>query len=161
MGNMRGTRGQIDEGCRMTTKSVNGKPVYRRPWIWMAIGLTVAGVIYCVAQPTAERIAAHQSGTNISLVGSILVEEKPDIFDRESVKMALEKYKHDETVLLDGWGNPLVLYVSNTTPPSYLVMSYGRDGVRGGCCEKFVDSLDSDLVWRDGSWLQVYTSDSH
>lgn len=141
-------------------RSIVQKPRGRRPWIWVAIGFTFVGVLYCVAQPTADRIAAHESMTNISLVGSILVEENPDIFDHNSVMRALEHYKHDDTVLLDGWGNPLVLYVSNTDPPNYLIMSFGRDGTCGDCYEKFVDSLDSDLMWRDGSWLQVYTSES-
>ncbi len=139
----------IEEGARR-----------HRLWVWSAVGLTLGGVLYGIAQPTADRIAAHTSMTNISLVGSILVQENPDIFDRDSIGRALDEYKHDEAVLVDGWGNPLILYVSNTTPPSYLVMSLGRDGVRGGCCEKFTASLDSDLVWRDGAWLQVYTSES-
>ena len=135
-----------------------------RIWVWVASGLILIGVLYCIAQPfsdrVSDRISAHESMTNISLVGSILVEEDPDIFDRASILDALQEYQHDESVLLDGWGNPLVIYVTNTTPPSYMVVSYGRDGVIGGCCEKFVDDLDDDLVWRDGSWLQVYTSES-
>ena len=140
-------------------RSIVSKP--RRPWIWVwaAVGFSFLGVLFCVAQPTAERIAAHKSMTNISYVGSVLLVEKPDIFDEEAVLRALEKNNNDGSALVDGWGNPLVLYESNTDPPSYLVMSFGRDGIRGDCCEKFVDNLDSDLVWRDGDWLQVYNNE--
>jgi len=115
----------------------------------------VAGALYPFFAYTIERIHAKVSVTHVTTVGRLLVSEHPR--DYAALLHLIQKYRFDEQVLSDGWGNPLVIDFPDEASSSYVVRCLGRDGVRGSCCDKFVGSFDDDAVWADGKWLQVYS----
>jgi hypothetical protein len=91
----------------------------------------------------------------LDLMG-VLEAEEPQQLDPGSLRRILAKYNRLECAL-DAWGNPLIVEaVKNGWHPNYTVTSLGRDGRRGSCCQKFVESWDDDAVLSGKDWLQVW-----
>jgi hypothetical protein len=59
----------------------------------------------------------------------------------------------------DAWGNPFVVerLPSTSESPECRVISLGRDGNRGGCCQRNTGWLwDEDAVYSAGGWVQTW-----
>ena len=87
----------------------------------------------------------------------ILLQNHPGPCDSECLRGLAEAHGKSGS-LKDAWGSDLLIHMTTgpSSPPSYEVRSLGRDGLKGGCCTRWVDDLDEDAVIRDDTWLQLW-----
>lgn len=105
----------------------------------------------------AERLKAKMTLTRMRELEMVL-ETSPRPCDMDCLKALVEKYNKSE-ILTDGRGNMIqveLMEYSPPGPPIYLIKSFGRDGKKGNCCERWVEGLDEDVVLMNDAWLQVW-----
>jgi hypothetical protein len=86
----------------------------------------------------------------------VLDAEEPQRVDPEALRQLLAKY-HRLDWLEDGWGRPFLISRSqDRLHAKYTIISLGRDGRRGACCQRLVCSWDDDAVLAGKDWLQVW-----
>lgn len=104
-----------------------------------------------------QKLRAKTTVTRMKMLMGVLQAERPVDVTGPSVRPLLEKYNRTEC-LEDAWGRPFVIEreASGAGAPVYRVLSYGRDGRRGPCCQHWVADWDSDAVLRGDEWLQVW-----
>lgn len=77
----------------------------------------------------------------------------PVQLDENAAQEAVARYGQ-EYMLTDGWGHPLIVERGRS---GYVIISLGRDGVRGRCCRGSVErEWDADAVLEGRSWRQIW-----
>lgn len=129
--------------------------------------LLVPGIIIVALTGTAlreywkarEPLRAIVTETRMRELMDILNAEQPARVDPESLRPLLAK-KNRLDCGEDGWGNLLLIErrIRAGKEPLYVIVSLGRDGRRGTCCQKWVDDWNDDAVLAGKDWLQVWVN---
>ena len=100
-----------------------------------------------------QELLAKTTVTRMRMLMGVLDTEKPAaVAGPSDLRPLLEKYNRTEC-LEDAWGKPFVIEKEGN---GYRVISLGRDGQRGSCCQGRVADWDSDAVLLGDEWLQVW-----
>lgn len=118
----------------------------------LAWGLTTLAVY------VSNQAKAKTTVTTMVKLASVIETAKPATSSEAALRRAIAKLEVRSVGLDDGWGNRLdVSIVDEADEYSYTVRSFGRDGRRGGCCQRSVGrDWDADAVFADGEWLQSW-----
>lgn len=122
--------------------------------------MTLCGLsLMLYALTIRHKVHAKTTVTRMRDLMTLLKAEQPDKLDADSLTLILQKYNRSPISLKDGWGRPLIVErrTDHTGKSKYLVISLGRDGKRGACCQRRVPGdWDADAVLLDDEWLQVW-----
>jgi hypothetical protein len=124
----------------------------------LAAGIFMFGVIggARVYWSLREPLRAKTTTTNMIFLMGVLDSDQPEKVDSESIRSLLARGKRSYW-LKDDWGRPFVIERKEENgQPRYTIISLGRDGRRGSCCQKWVDNWDDDAVLSGKEWLQVW-----
>lgn len=103
----------------------------------------------------SDELDAKTTATQMREIVALL-QEGNDLCDINCLKTRMKAFSRED-LLIDAWGNEI--QVSTEKGPehfTYTVRSLGKDGVKGSCCEKWVDSFSDDAVLQNNQWLQVW-----
>jgi hypothetical protein len=135
--------------------------VKKRVLLGLALFLLGALLVVWIIQfalPTRQKLRAKVTTTRMRMLTGVLLAEQAERFDEATMRQMLRKYNRSEC-LKDGWGRLFLIERQNGPGDEtrYLIVSLGRDGRRGSCCEKWVhDDWDADAVLLGEEWLQVW-----
>ena len=131
----------------------------------LLLGSATLVIVLATAWATARGLAIRRSlqvkvtATRMVDLYQLIQAESPPAVNSVTVASILEKYHRPQEWAKDRWSNPL-LFERDSRTGKLVVISLGRDGKRGGCCQRWVTSLDDDAVYSGESWLQLWASTS-
>jgi hypothetical protein len=103
-----------------------------------------------------EPLRAKTTTVRMVYLMGILDSDEPAKVDTESIRSLLAREKR-LAWLRDDWGRPFVIERKEGNGQArYTIISLGRDGRRGSCCQKWVENWDDDAVLSGKDWLQVW-----
>lgn len=122
----------------------------------VALAFIIGEVVYIYLR-VREPVKAMTTEARMRELMGVLEAEQPDGVDPESLRPLLAKYNRLEC-LEDAWGRAFVIErtAQSKKEQRYRIISLGRDGQRGKCCKKWVESWDEDAVLSGNEWLQVW-----
>ena len=108
-----------------------------------------------------DELKAKKTTANMMQFGIILSSMGTNHYDQGILtRLAQEQSGIEETK--DAWGHELILENVDLEDGSTAtrIISLGKDGRRGGCCQKWITGWDSDAVLQvkddQTEWLQVW-----
>jgi hypothetical protein len=103
-----------------------------------------------------QALKAKTTVTRMKELMGILDTEHPAAVSSVTLHRLLEKYNRQDP-FHDGWGNEFMIERKGEGENTvYRILSLGRDGVRGPCCDRWIASWDGDAVLEGPRWLQVW-----
>jgi hypothetical protein len=127
--------------------------------IIVALALAVLAVgALSLGRDVINKARAKETVIHMRQVESLLLLDKPKFADGAYVSRLLAARGQDDYIL-DGWKHPIQVEVETDSrgQPRYRVISLGRDGRRGPCCQRFTGfDWDADAILVDQDWLQVW-----
>lgn len=117
----------------------------------------LCSIITLFVLESQRELKAKETGTQLRQLSYYAMEvSETQPCDISCLKRVLAEHGRDE-ILIDSWGNPILLELkSRDGQVVYHFRSFGSDGKKGRCCDKFVDSYAEDAVIENGEWLQIW-----
>lgn len=106
---------------------------------------------------TRQRLKAKLTTTRMNQLADLLRAIEPEGIERAGLERLNTNARREPSSLEDGWGNPLLVERTNSEPPRFRVISLGRDGKKGDCCQRWVHGQwDEDAILEGKDWKQVW-----
>lgn len=127
--------------------------------VTVIIVVALASIAFREYWKDREPLRAIMTETRMRELMDILNAEQPERVDPDSLRPLLAKNDRLDC-REDGWGNLLLIErrIQAGREPLYVIVSLGRDGRRGTCCQKWVDDWNDDAVLAGKDWLQVWVN---
>jgi hypothetical protein len=126
--------------------------------VMLIVGLTLVIFASYAAITVANRAKAKITMIHMRRLEALLLVARPAEISKAYLRGLLAPHGQ-EGYVLDGWGRPIEVSVEvdALSRSHYRLVSLGRDGRRGACCNRFVGfDWDADAVLEDQHWLQVW-----
>jgi hypothetical protein len=122
----------------------------------LTIVILMFGVIWGTHTYYREPLRAKTTTARMVYLMGTLDSDEPAKVDTESIRFLLAR-ENRLAWLKDAWGRPFVVERKEENgQPHFTVISLGRDGRRGSCCQKWVKNWDDDAVLSGKDWLQAW-----